>query len=187
MGNRDTVTQTGERNLMLAVLSDGINCFQKHARSTTKAGENRFREVNEWIESRSRVWIYSFENICETLELDPSYLRAGLRAWREENAENRDEAVLASRKKREMDHCSGCGQRRWVKKRTEEGKPVCGYCESAERGEPNPKYILCPRCGLGPRFINYPDPEIGEKVCQGCYNRVRQSPREKSHGHASLA
>jgi len=39
----------------------------------------RFREVEEWITHEGNEWIFSFDNVCEFLGLDPEYLRRGLR------------------------------------------------------------------------------------------------------------
>ena len=71
----------GERRLMLAVLQDALDCFRKYAAARDSAGRQLFDETCEWISSRNRKWSFSFENICETLEIDPDYLRRGLRVW----------------------------------------------------------------------------------------------------------
>ncbi len=77
----------GEKRLMLAVLEDAVDCYRKYARVREGQGHALFEEVNAWISSRDRVWYFSYENICETLELNPDYLRRGLSRWRQ-----RDEA-----------------------------------------------------------------------------------------------
>jgi len=43
--------------------------------------------------STSNEDIYSFENISETLEINPSYFRRGVAAWHKRLLEARDRAV----------------------------------------------------------------------------------------------
>jgi hypothetical protein len=45
---------------------------------------SRRREILAWFASPDRTWLFSFERICEALELDPDYLRRGL--WRRAGA-----------------------------------------------------------------------------------------------------
>jgi hypothetical protein len=35
------------------------------------------------VQSADRSWLFSFENICDTLEINAEYVRRGLREWRE--------------------------------------------------------------------------------------------------------
>ena len=72
----------GEKRLMLAVLEDALDCYQKYAFAKDGHGRQLFDEANEWITSGNRVWFFSFENICETLAINPEYLRRGLENWR---------------------------------------------------------------------------------------------------------
>jgi hypothetical protein len=72
----------GEKRLMLAVLEDALDCFRKYASAIDGQGMQMFRDVDVWITSRDRRWFYSYENICDTLEIDPDYLRDGLGKWR---------------------------------------------------------------------------------------------------------
>jgi hypothetical protein len=72
-----------ERLLMLAVLEDAIDCFQKFAHARDPRGTQMFEEACEWVSSTDRSWLFSFENICDTLEINADYVRRGLREWRE--------------------------------------------------------------------------------------------------------
>ena len=45
-----------------------------------------FDEALAWIASNDRGWFFSYENICETLEINPEYLRRGLETWRQNPA-----------------------------------------------------------------------------------------------------
>lgn len=73
-----------EKMLMLAVLEDGIACFQRHISARGRKGQTLFREAEEWIFPEVESdWIFAFDNVCETLGLDPGYLRGGLTKMRE--------------------------------------------------------------------------------------------------------
>jgi len=82
MGVRRGVSSSSEKRLMLAVLEDAIECFQKYCFSRESHGKKIFGKAAEWIHSSDKGWPYSYENICETLDLDPGYLRRGLEGWR---------------------------------------------------------------------------------------------------------
>ena len=68
---------------MLAVLDNAIECFQKYVLAQRERERRLFREAEEWILERNSDWFFSFENICETLELYPDYIRQGLLCWKE--------------------------------------------------------------------------------------------------------
>jgi hypothetical protein len=72
-----------EKRLMLAVLEDAIHCFQDHLLTASGRKRRVFKEAQEWITEMSADWIFSFENVCETLGLNPAYVRQGLLQWKE--------------------------------------------------------------------------------------------------------
>ncbi len=71
-----------ERDLILAVLEDGIACFQGYFSKPSRTNEKLFLEAEEWINSNDDD-VFSFNNVCETLGLSPSGLRKGLEQWKE--------------------------------------------------------------------------------------------------------
>ncbi|TMA64708.1 MAG: hypothetical protein E6J68_09930 [Deltaproteobacteria bacterium] len=71
-----------ERLLMLAVLEDAVDCYQKYAHARDLRGRQLFDESRDWVQSPDRTWLFSFENICDTLEISAEYVRRGLREWR---------------------------------------------------------------------------------------------------------
>jgi hypothetical protein len=73
----------GEERLMLAVLEDAVECFQKHVLAQHVWEKELFQEAQDWIMDENTGWYFSFENICETLQLNPDYIRRGLLAWKE--------------------------------------------------------------------------------------------------------
>jgi hypothetical protein len=72
-----------EKMLMLAVLEDAIKCFQNKVLARNRRREKLFEESEAWILARDRDWFFSFENICEVLEINPAYVRQGLLGWKE--------------------------------------------------------------------------------------------------------
>jgi hypothetical protein len=73
----------GEEGLMLAVLENAIEYFQKYAVGQSEREKRLFKEAEEWILEKDSDWFFSFENICETLGLYPDYIRQGLMRWKE--------------------------------------------------------------------------------------------------------
>ena len=73
----------GEEKLMLAVLASAIQYFQKYVLSKDEKGKKLFQETEEWFLERDSDQLFSFEFVCETLELHPDYIRQGLMSWKE--------------------------------------------------------------------------------------------------------
>jgi len=72
----------GEKRLVLSVLEDAVECFMKYIDASTKKGQRLFREAEMWINLDDKKWVFSFDNVCEALNIDPNYLRRGLREWK---------------------------------------------------------------------------------------------------------
>lgn len=70
-----------ERTLLLAVLEDGIRCFQENLFAVNGKRRTLFDEAKEWLFSDDANWFCSFVSICTLLNLEPSYIRRGLREW----------------------------------------------------------------------------------------------------------
>jgi hypothetical protein len=77
-----------EERLMFAVLTDAIECFQKYIGSSCPRYRRLSAEAEEWITNRDSRWPYSFEQICQVLNISPSYLRLGLMQWRSAHERN---------------------------------------------------------------------------------------------------
>ena len=85
-----------ERLLMLAVLEDAVDCYQKYAHSQDPRGRQMYDEAREWVTSTDRIWLFAFENICDTLEINAEYVRRGLREWREKNQNGQRPRMLVT-------------------------------------------------------------------------------------------
>lgn len=68
----------GERALMLAVLEDGIRCYQEQLYSPRVRPRLLARQSERWIRSEDWSWPYSFNNICDALSIEPENLRRKL-------------------------------------------------------------------------------------------------------------
>ena len=84
----------GEKRLVLSVLEDAVECFMKCIDSSTNKGQRLFRDAEEWINLEDKKWVFSFDNVCEMLDVNPEYLRRGLREWK---VRKLDEAIDRAR------------------------------------------------------------------------------------------
>ena len=73
----------GEGALMLAILENAVEYFQKYLFAQNDIGRKLFQEAEEWFLEKNADHFFSFESICETLELHPDYIREGLMSWKE--------------------------------------------------------------------------------------------------------
>jgi hypothetical protein len=80
---RRTIPLEPEKALLLAVLEDGVRCFQDNILPRNRKKQMLFEEAQEWLFSDDSDWLFSFVSICAVLGLDPSYIRRGLRQWQE--------------------------------------------------------------------------------------------------------
>jgi hypothetical protein len=83
-----------EKKLLLAVLEDAIACFQKYLFVRDGKGKILFQEAEEWILEEDNDWLFSFDNLCEMLGFEPSYLRDGLIHWKAQKLESQAKARI---------------------------------------------------------------------------------------------
>jgi len=88
--------QEPEKVLMLALLEDAIVCFQDNFGSDCKRKKALFEDAEKWILDDDASYIFSFENICDVLGLDASYLRHGMLRWKQEALAKEHRKRLAS-------------------------------------------------------------------------------------------
>jgi hypothetical protein len=79
---RDDSTMRPIKRLMLAILEDALRCLQKYADVHSGARRLMFREAEYWLCHEGGHALFSFTMVCETLGIEPEYLRSGLRQWR---------------------------------------------------------------------------------------------------------
>ncbi len=73
----------GEKRLILSVLEDAIECFMKCIEASTNKGQRLFRDAEEWINHEDKRWVFSFDNVCDMLDINAEYMRSGLRRWKD--------------------------------------------------------------------------------------------------------
>ena len=105
----------GELKLLLAVLEDAIRCYLRYANS--KDGERRreFIEVRNWFEGAKagvrRGDIFSFENLCAALGIEPRYLLDRLRILTIDDLPSRRYQMRRHRPLSSLRHANGVRQR----------------------------------------------------------------------------
>src|ERR1700752_3788139 len=85
----------GEKRLILSVLEDAVECFMKCIDSPTSKGQRLFRDADEWIALEDKHWVFSFDNVCDMLDINPEYMRRGLRDWKQRKLEAMPRAAEA--------------------------------------------------------------------------------------------
>lgn len=93
---RKRVPQEAEYRLVVAVLEDAIDCFQKHCDARDAKTRQLFEDAAQWVGSEDRTWPFSFLNICDVLNLDPAYVREGLEQHRERRMSQRGKVLALS-------------------------------------------------------------------------------------------
>jgi len=81
-GKRDNGVGGPERALMRALLQDAVLCLIGEA-APAKERPKLAEEARYWVASRSRGWVFSFERVCESLDIEPEYARKHLLAMAE--------------------------------------------------------------------------------------------------------
>ena len=70
-----------ERTLLLAILEDGVRCYQENIYASGGKRRTLFEEARDWLFSDDTEWFCSFVSVCTLLNLEPNYIRRGLRQW----------------------------------------------------------------------------------------------------------
>jgi hypothetical protein len=61
----------GETRLVFAVLEDAVRTYLRQRSCLGRTGRAEFQEVARWFEARNVSAPFSFEYVCEVLELEP--------------------------------------------------------------------------------------------------------------------
>lgn len=86
IGVDPSTPQSGERELMLAVLEDAMRCYLNHADATDKKRRALYEDAAEWFAATEDEGLYSFVNVCAVLGLDAGFVRRKLAARRKQVA-----------------------------------------------------------------------------------------------------
>jgi hypothetical protein len=87
----------GEHRLLVAIMQDAIECFQKHLHARDSKRRQLYIEAEAWINAEDDEGTFSFDNVCDLLGMSPEYLRQGLLTWRDrERSRHRARVVHAA-------------------------------------------------------------------------------------------
>jgi hypothetical protein len=68
---------------MFAVLKDAILCFESNLKAQTITQRRKYLEAERWLFREDEAsGVFSFENVCHVLDLQPHRLRRALSQWR---------------------------------------------------------------------------------------------------------
>ena len=81
-GSRYPAALEPEIRLMLMILEDALQCYQRYYAARHVLGQREFRDAKRWIFGPDEDWIFSFSHICAFIGIEPEYLRDGLRRWK---------------------------------------------------------------------------------------------------------
>jgi hypothetical protein len=81
-----------EKRLQVAVLADAVATHARGVSDMTLRGRKRFAEVDEWFASDIAPGPFSFVAICDSLGLEPGYVRRGL-----QDLQTKDDTRIARR------------------------------------------------------------------------------------------
>lgn len=78
---RKTIRE-GEERLLLALLENATEDYQKYLHAQDRRGKELFEAAEEWFLESDSPSLFSFENVCDYLQLNPCYMRTGLMRWK---------------------------------------------------------------------------------------------------------
>ncbi len=85
------------KKLMMAILEDALRCFQNNAEARNGSRKRLFEEAEQWLCGEGGEGPFSFEMVCETLGIEPEFLRTGIKEWRRQQLEGTSTHRLARR------------------------------------------------------------------------------------------
>ena len=94
-GALGSVGPSGEQRLMLAVLADAINVLHSGQGGDSACERLNFDEAAQWVNSPGTARPFSFDSVCDALEIDPELLRSRLRVLTVRSANSARRPALA--------------------------------------------------------------------------------------------
>jgi hypothetical protein len=76
---------SGEQRLMLALLIDALNAYQKGLLSRQSCMQRLHFDAEQWFlqDDRTKAYAFSFTTVCDALGIDASRLRRRIIDWRD--------------------------------------------------------------------------------------------------------
>jgi hypothetical protein len=87
--------ETPERRLIAAILRDAIDCYLRDCFNKKRHRKRSFREAKEWFFKSEDYGVFSLENVCGILNIDPGYIRRCLLDHERRNAPDVESKALS--------------------------------------------------------------------------------------------
>ena len=104
-----------EKELVYAILMDAIHCIKNGMLPSSAKTYRLAIEARDWVLGDEELYLYSFVNICNVLNIDPSYLRCALRTS--------IQAIPVKRPQKELDWAK---HSLMVRKKSQRTCEICG-------------------------------------------------------------
>lgn len=82
--------ETPERRLVAAILRDAIDCYIRDCFTKDRHKKRSFREAEEWFFRGDDYGVFSLENVCGILGIDPGYVRRSLLRYERKHSGSAD-------------------------------------------------------------------------------------------------
>ena len=79
-----------ERHLMSAVLFDGVQAYLSFCLCGVDTSKTKYQEAYFWVHNKDPEYVFSFDNVCDALGVDPNGLRLGLQNFINSNQIERE-------------------------------------------------------------------------------------------------
>lgn len=86
---------TPERRLIAAILRDAVDCYLRDCFTKNRHRKRSFREAEEWFFKSDDYGVFSLDNVCGVLNIDPGYIRRSLRQYEQQNIPEADSRVIS--------------------------------------------------------------------------------------------
>jgi hypothetical protein len=87
--------ETPERRLVAAILRDAIDCYLRDCFAKNRHRKRSFREAEEWFFKSDDYGVFSLENVCGILNIDPGYIRRALLQQQQQNAPDAEARLVS--------------------------------------------------------------------------------------------
>jgi hypothetical protein len=80
--------------LMAGILIDAVRCFQRNFEARHSDRRQEFREAQFWIFDDKANGPFSFQCVCESLEIDPCGLREWILRWQKDRRSGEKQRMI---------------------------------------------------------------------------------------------
>ena len=87
--------ETPERRLVAAILRDAVDCYLRDCLAKNPHRKRSLREAEEWFFKSDDYGVFSLENVCSVLNIDPGYVRRSLVRHQQQIASGADTKMTA--------------------------------------------------------------------------------------------